>query len=153
MRLHVGCGDDYRDGYVNLDVRSGVGEVRADMRHLPYRDGVIEEIMALDCLEHVHDPEAALAEWHRVLQPGGILIVRVPNLHALASQIMYWGDKPGGQLDCLIRNIYGGRKWPGVDEHHWGWTPASLKDTLTEAGYTVMDNDLALNQTVKAVRQ
>lgn len=46
---------------------------------LPFRDGSFEGLFAGEILEHLPDPERALAEWSRVLKPGGVLIVTTPN--------------------------------------------------------------------------
>lgn len=45
--------------------------VRADMRALPFRDGVFAEVAHLWCLYHLADPVVAIAEAARVLAPGG----------------------------------------------------------------------------------
>lgn len=45
--------------------------VLADMRALPFRDGTFAEVTHLWCLYHVDDPQTAIGEAMRVLQPGG----------------------------------------------------------------------------------
>lgn len=45
---------------------------------LPFADGVFEVVGAFDVLEHCEPEDAALAELHRVLGPGGRLLVSVP---------------------------------------------------------------------------
>ncbi len=45
--------------------------VRADMRALPFRDGVFAEVAHLWCLYHLDDPVSAIAEAARVLRSGG----------------------------------------------------------------------------------
>jgi SAM-dependent methyltransferase len=45
--------------------------VRADMRALPFRDGVFAEVAHLWCLYHLDDPVPAVAEAARVLRPAG----------------------------------------------------------------------------------
>jgi SAM-dependent methyltransferase/UDP-N-acetylglucosamine transferase subunit ALG13 len=48
---------------------------------LPFRDGTFASVSMLDVLEHVWSEEAVLAEAHRVLRPGGTLVVTVPRHH------------------------------------------------------------------------
>lgn len=155
MKLNLGCGSDLRDGHINIDIRDCGADLTCDIRQLPYPSGSVTDILALDILEHfpASQTRPLLTEWHRVLKPGGSLTVRVPNLHAIAHQMTYWGQRPGPQLDALIANIYGGHKWAGdTDAHHTGWTPESLKVLLSDSGFVVRDNDLGLNQTVTATR-
>ena len=42
---------------------------------LPAADASVDTILAFDCMEHVMEPEAILAEWHRVLRPGGKVLI------------------------------------------------------------------------------
>jgi SAM-dependent methyltransferase len=45
-----------------------------------------------DVLEHLHDPSASLAEIWRILRPGGIVAIRVPNLDSWDARLFgrYW---------------------------------------------------------------
>lgn len=51
---------------------------RQDVTALTYADGSVARILSLDTLEHVPHYEKALREFHRVLEPGGLLYVHVP---------------------------------------------------------------------------
>lgn len=51
---------------------------------LPYEDGRFASVSLLDVLEHTPDERATLAEVHRVLRPGGVLVLTVPARHALS---------------------------------------------------------------------
>jgi ubiquinone/menaquinone biosynthesis C-methylase UbiE len=48
--------------------------------HLPYPDRLFDAALASSVLEYVDDPDFVLRELARVLRPGGILLVTVPNL-------------------------------------------------------------------------
>ncbi len=55
MKLNVGCGQDVRQGYVNVDFRADLpGIMLADLSILPwpFSDSTADEIMMLDFLEH-----------------------------------------------------------------------------------------------------
>jgi ubiquinone/menaquinone biosynthesis C-methylase UbiE len=47
----------------------------ADATSLPVPDAAVDAALAVQVLEYVADPDAALAELHRVLRPGGRLVV------------------------------------------------------------------------------
>jgi ubiquinone/menaquinone biosynthesis C-methylase UbiE len=42
---------------------------------IPVPDQSMDTLLAFDCLEHVMEPAAILAEWHRVLRPGGKVLI------------------------------------------------------------------------------
>jgi predicted SAM-dependent methyltransferase len=147
--LNVGCGNDVRPRMVNVDLRP-TGQVVADATRLPFRDSAFTEIRAFDILEHVPHTEA-LTEWGRVLEDGGTLMVKVPNMHALAERLLARPDV----TDAWIRNIYGGHRWGpdgAWDAHHWGWTPETLERDLNAHGFDIEGNDRDLNMTVEAVK-
>ena len=81
-RLNLGCGEDVRAGWVNLDVLAlpGVDVVfDLDSGPLPFEDASFEAVDCFELLEHVADHLGLLAEVHRVLRPGGRLRVQAPH--------------------------------------------------------------------------
>ncbi len=152
VRLNVGAGDDRRPGFLSVDLRRDVADVVASAHALPFADGSVAEVLALDILEHVPSfrTSSLLAEWHRVLAPGGILTCRVPNLEVLGALLAQ-----GHNVEQVIENVYGGHRWGpdgAYDAHHHGFTPATFVDTLARAGFTVHDLDRQPNMTAAAVR-
>ncbi|MEV6928614.1 class I SAM-dependent methyltransferase [Dactylosporangium sp. NPDC051485] len=75
-----GCGTHRRDERVLcLDGGSyGNVDVVTDLRRLPLADGSLAGGVSVAVLEHVPDPAAHIAEMHRVLRPGGRMLVFVP---------------------------------------------------------------------------
>jgi SAM-dependent methyltransferase len=71
--------------YVSAYVRQG------SVTALPFEGGRFAHALCLDVLEHLpyHEQPLALAELHRVLRPGGELLVSVPNLAHLQSRIHF----------------------------------------------------------------
>jgi 2-polyprenyl-3-methyl-5-hydroxy-6-metoxy-1,4-benzoquinol methylase len=51
----------------------------ADMQHIPFRDGTFDTVISCETIEHVPVPVEALREIHRVLRPGGCLLMTTPN--------------------------------------------------------------------------
>lgn len=152
MRLNVACGDEREPGMVNVDLRP-TGQVVADVAALPFKTGAFDTLRAFDILEHVPRARTGelLGEWHRVLETGGSLTLKVPNMERLAVTLIEQPD----QTDLLVRNIYGGHRWGpdgSWDAHHWGWTPTTLERDLDRHGFEVESNDHAINMTVEAVK-
>lgn len=52
--------------------------IEGDVEHLPFADGSFGTVLCTEVIEHIPDPAAALAEYRRVLRPGGVLIGSVP---------------------------------------------------------------------------
>jgi SAM-dependent methyltransferase len=57
--------------------------VLGDVEALPFADGEFGTVLCTEVIEHIPDPAAALAEYRRVLQPGGVLIGSVPARSAI----------------------------------------------------------------------
>lgn len=54
---------------------------------LPYRKNSFDYVMCLDVIEHVMDVELVLAEFNRVLKPGGRLLVSTPY-HGMVKNML-----------------------------------------------------------------
>jgi ubiquinone/menaquinone biosynthesis C-methylase UbiE len=57
--------------------------VLGDVEALPFDDASFGTVLCTEVIEHIPDPAAALAEYRRVLQPGGVLIGSVPARSAI----------------------------------------------------------------------
>ena len=64
--------------------------VKMDARHLEYSNDSILKIYTSHLLEHLELKEVlpALKEWNRVLQPGGELIVAVPDMQWISEELI-----------------------------------------------------------------
>ena len=56
---------------------------------LPYADGAFALIVCAEGIEHLENPFAFAREAHRILHPGGFLIVSTPNVLGLRSRVRY----------------------------------------------------------------
>jgi len=69
-------------GWVNVDCRPLPGvDVVCDLEQIPWpwKDNSVDEILMSHCLEHLDDPMGAVKEISRILKPGGIVNVYLPN--------------------------------------------------------------------------
>lgn len=87
--LHLGCGEDYRIGELNVDAVASVGPdevVDLNDRPWPWEDNAFVHIRANHVFEHLDDIETALRECARVLKTGGTLRTAWPvGLDAVAD--------------------------------------------------------------------
>ncbi len=57
--------------------------VEGDVEALPFADASFGTVLCTEVIEHIPDPAAALAEYQRVLRPGGVVIGSVPARSAI----------------------------------------------------------------------
>lgn len=83
MKLNLGCGKNYLDGFTNIDFYdSTVADVKMSVTDLKFESNVADEIQACQLIEHLghFNTIYALAEWFRVLKPEGLLVLETPDL-------------------------------------------------------------------------
>src|SRR5262245_44357008 len=105
--LNIGCGTTFHQDWINLDAAPASPAVR---RHdvgtgLPFPDGHFGAIYASHVLEHF-DPEDGgrlLRDCLRVLAPGGIARVVVPNLEAIARAYLEYLEEASGSREAEMR--------------------------------------------------
>lgn len=97
---------------------SGV-DIRCDITAIPERDGAFDAILCSEVLEHIPDPLKALAEFRRLLRPGGTLILTAPfaslvhfaPYHYCSGFSRYWYEYHLPQLDFEIIELSPNGDW------------------------------------------
>jgi SAM-dependent methyltransferase len=84
-------------------------------RPLPFADAEFDAIACVEVLEHVEDQFSLLREFHRILTPGGRLVLTVPNVLSMAARWMYFWT---GFLPLFARPMNEFRKSPEADHIH-----------------------------------
>lgn len=116
IKLNLGCGTDLRIGYINVDIRSDVGAdlVHDITRQFPYSDGVADEIVARDVIEHLtlSQQEQLFTELHRLLISGGNLHLRVPDIDDIFERFSQDPDTRNLFLygDTSVTGVWGAHK-------------------------------------------
>jgi ubiquinone/menaquinone biosynthesis C-methylase UbiE len=87
----------------DVGVRLNVNWSQQDACNLSIPDNSFDIVISSECIEHVPDPEKALAEMSRVLKPNGMLIVTTPN--KMWYPVLWVAMKAG------IRNFAGRENW------------------------------------------
>jgi len=87
-KLNLGCGGRYLKGWVNCDFQSNSQEVVAhDLRNpLPFSGDTFQLVYHSHVLEHLNPADARtfLLQCHRILRPGGLLRIVIPDLEQRA---------------------------------------------------------------------
>lgn len=132
--LDVGCGENllvkgYHGPGVGVDVFPWPGvDALCDSRRLPFPDGAFDTAALIACLNHIPDREIVLHEVHRVLTPGGRLLVTM-----IDPFVGYWAHKVTHVLGTDPDGCERERK-PG---EHWGLWTGEVRRLLAEAGFAL----------------
>jgi SAM-dependent methyltransferase len=104
-----------------------------DGAHLPCGDETVDYFALVQVLEHFGCGEGAdlIKEAHRVLKPGGSLIISVPDLRAICTEWLH-GERLDTQL--FMTCLYGAYMGSEEDRHKWGFDNESLGSFLTKTG-------------------
>lgn len=123
-KLNLGCGKDYREGYINADIShlSSADHVFDFTEGIPYKNNYFSEIIANNCLTQIADSKTfvfVMNELWRVCK--GEIFIRVPN----ALDICAWQDP----MDCrrftdqsFTYMEYGHRRYEQYGRHY-GFKP------------------------------
>ncbi len=139
MKLYIGSHDFCPEGYLTVDLdpdhKPDFVADATDLSIIP--SGTVDEVCASAILEHIAWPLGykALSEWARVLKPGGVLKVSVPDMSMLCALVAQ-GVNPA---HC-IGMIYGtGRIQHPLEAHQYGYTRETLGEMLTVLGFADID--------------
>jgi predicted SAM-dependent methyltransferase len=100
VRINFGCGTDYREGWVNLDVaeetkwRSGDRKpdvlITAGSSILPFDSGTVDYVLLDNVIEHipVDKIHALLEELRRILKAGGTMEIYVPHFTGIGVKYL-----------------------------------------------------------------
>lgn len=142
-RLNLGCGGKILPGWVNVDLPNNWAgsqpDVTADItKTLPFPDGHADEVMAIHVLEHFNrwQVDGILAEWLRVLKPGGLLVLEMPCLNKIIAHYAHAlidGRWPDGRM--TIMGLYGDPKYENeAMSHRWCYSVEELSAILESHG-------------------
>jgi SAM-dependent methyltransferase len=157
VRLNIGCGHRRIEGYVGVDItqREGVDLV-APAHAVPLPDATAEEVMAIHIVEHLFawDVPVALAEWFRLLQPGGKLVLEMPDLLKACRNVAEdrKGRKHPDQIGMWA--IYGDdRLRDPLMVHRAGWWFERLKPVVESVGFDrVTEHETVFHPVGRTVR-
>lgn len=65
--------------YTTTDLNSPLADVKADICNLPFPDNAYDVILCNHVLEHIPNDTKAMQELFRVLKPGGMAILQIPQ--------------------------------------------------------------------------
>jgi predicted SAM-dependent methyltransferase len=105
-----------------------------DMRLTPFAPDTFDEVYACNVLEHVRETQQTLAEWARILKPGGRLTVIVPDALGIIADYQSgkntWGEC--SERLCGAQSYF-------QDVHRAAFTLNEMRPVIENAGLTIME--------------
>ena len=164
LKLNLGCGNDIKEGYVNVDFRATHPSVKIcdlSKRPWPFASSSIDEILMLDFLEHfpVADTDVILKECYRIMKLNSIIEIQVPDFDHVARAILqipeFMCNRCGEKItekflegtSCIrcgqkfseireagVKRLFGGQDYPG-NFHQTTFTKERLEDVVCNNGF------------------
>ncbi|MEX2006652.1 MAG: class I SAM-dependent methyltransferase [Candidatus Saccharimonadales bacterium] len=143
MKLHLGCGQVYLEGYVNIDYplskhtvqQKSVADEFADLTDMKYKPESIEEVRLHHVFEHFPRTQAValLVSWHSWLKKGGRVHIEVPEFDATARLVLD-PKVPKKDRRLAMRHIFGSNEAPWA-VHYDGWNEERFKELFDTFGF------------------
>lgn len=133
MKINIGCGQNYRKGFINVDAfDKSVADMTMSAHHMEFEDNVADLVECSHVLEHLGAVRGiyAIAEFYRVLTPGGTLRIATPDI---ATAFESFKERKSDDRKYLMNWIYG-LDTEGMS-HKYGYPEELLRDLLSEAGF------------------
>jgi len=107
--VDIGCGPIHHPEWINLDLRASDDVKKYNIKKkLPFEDSSVDAIYHSHLLEHLTKDEAYnfLSECHRVLKPGAVMRVVVPDLEQICQEYLVNLEKGFSNNDNLAVKDY-----------------------------------------------
>jgi len=156
LQLNLGCGSKVKPGWLNLDL-SPWADYRLDLRReLPLPDLSCAIIYSEHFLEHLEYPTIAssfLKDCHRLLQPGGVIQLSVPDsepplrAYSTENSVAYfrsvtvrawhddWCHTPLEHINYHFRQSASNRPPHSPEYHHFAYDYETMHKALSAAGF------------------
>lgn len=145
MKLHLGCGQRYLEGYVNIDFPASehtvqvksVADRHADLLALAYPEASVEEVRLHHVFEHFarHTACALVASWQSWLEDGGRLRIEVPDL--VLTGLAALNPFASFRRRCVAeRHLFGSHEADWAS-HKEGYSAGQLRKLVWAFGFAV----------------
>jgi predicted SAM-dependent methyltransferase len=141
--LNLGCGKKTIVGYENVDnFKAEYIDAVYNLYEIPYKDNTISEIHSEHALEHVgyEKGKQAIKDWFRVLKPGGVLDLKIPDLELCIKN--FFESTNDNYKEWYKYTIFGYQKALAGESddsqiHRWGYTKDEIQKLLEGTGFVI----------------
>jgi hypothetical protein len=143
IKFNMGCGSDYIQNYINVDLINKNVDLSCDITKLQLPENTVDEIYASHFLEHIHHLDAVnlLHNWYTSLKPEGKLILELPDLKEQCKRFSEADDNEKYLLSICIYGASAEHANPNsvsngsASPHLWGYYPEIIKEILVRVGF------------------
>lgn len=146
MKLHLGCGQVYLDGYLNIDYplaehsvqHKTLADKQANITKLRYAKDSIEEVRLHHVFEHFDRATACalIAVWSSWLKPDGVIRIEVPDYIRTTKSVL--SPITSKKIkDVGLRHIFGSQEATWAVHYH-GWSADGLRELFRLFGLEVV---------------
>lgn len=148
IKLNIGCGTDYKKGWINIDNNSDNNIVKLDLywdllKPLPFEDNSVDFIFSEHFFEHftVDESQKIMKDMLRILRPGGVMRIAMPDLEMVVDHYL---NVPV-EKDPIVKRfkfdfVKTKAEWMNMSFRWWGhkwlYDWEELERRLKQAGYT-----------------
>ncbi len=153
------------DAHAGHAGQTSLARLRADAWKLPFESGSLAFVLSEHVLEHIANPLRALREWHRVLEPGGALLLFLPHparcfdrnrerttlAHVIEDERAGVDDADPTHLPEWLERVVGPGLAPQYADlapeamlstgsiHYHVWGPEQMVELLEHAGFEIRE--------------
>jgi hypothetical protein len=149
MKLHLGCGHNYKEGWVNMDGPKDElcyddlkADIHARIEDLVYPDNSIDEILMEAVFEHFprHQTIIQLRKYYRWLKVGGKLTILVPDFWGTVKMLKK--SKSLKEQQFWFRHIFGPQDTIQFGTHYDGFSVDKLKWMFSIVGFNECKSEI-----------
>ncbi len=140
MKLNAGCGHNYIEGWINIDINPSLKtDAVMSMHDLDFKDEIFDEIMAIHVIEHIgfFKTKYFLSEAYRTLSNGGTLFLDTPHIEKTFENFI--NSKNPSEREIILGWVYGSEsKW---NNHIYCFPVELLESLIEEAGFVITQKE------------
>lgn len=140
--LNIGCGTVYFNNWINIDIDSEKADLKHDLRKpLPFDDNYVDFIYNEHFIEHLTVKEglSVMADFYRVLKPGGVLRIATLDLDYLVFKYRFFWKHQAWIKEFNYRWLKTKAEMLNICFREWGhqylYNKEELDRRLKEAGF------------------
>lgn len=139
LKLNLGCGTRYLNGYFNIDIDSPYADMQANILDLEFEENSIAEVLVVHVIEHIEclKVPSLLKKMYTWLKVEGQLVLEFPDLIKCCRLILKMKNKPDEIENsfCGAMSLFGNSKKSIYQSHKWGWTASTMIPLLKKTGF------------------